>query len=59
MWIIENLGTIVVGLLVFAAAVAAFRSVKTDFSSGGCSSCGGNCSCCHSRQQAHQSQANQ
>lgn len=54
-WILSNLGTIVVGLLVLAAAYLAFQSVRKDFNTGGCSGCsgcGGSCSCCHSKGDA-------
>lgn len=53
-WILSNLGTIVVGLIVLAMAWLALCSVRKDFRSGGCSGCsgcGGGCSCCHSKPQ--------
>lgn len=48
-WFLNNFGTIAVGLIVFVIAFFAFRSVRKDFNAGGCSSCGGNCSCCHNK----------
>lgn len=52
-WILSNLGTIVVGLIVLVIVYFAFQSVRKDFNSGGCSGCGGSCSCCHSKAQNH------
>ncbi len=55
-WILSNLGTIVVGLIVLVIVYFAFQSVRKDFNSGGCSGCsgcGGSCSCCSSKAQNH------
>lgn len=49
-WILSNLGTIVVGLIVLVIVYFAFQSVRKDFNSGGC---GGSCSCCSSKAQNH------
>jgi uncharacterized membrane protein len=53
-WIMSNLGTIVVGAIVVAVAYGAFRSVRKDFQSGGCSGCSGckgGCSCSNNLQK--------
>ena len=36
-WILSNLGTIVVGLVVLVIVYFAFQSVRKDFNSGSCS----------------------
>lgn len=48
-WIINNGGTIVVGLVVLGLLYAALRSVKKDLCAGNCAGCGGcsgKCGCC-------------
>lgn len=50
-WILSNLGTIVVGLVLLAVIWLALHSVRKDMQSGGCSGCSGSCSCCHSKGQ--------
>ncbi len=45
-WLANNLGTIVVGLIVLAMVFFAARSVYRSFRSGGCSSCGDACGGC-------------
>ena len=50
-WILSNLGTIVVGLVLLAIIGLALHSVRKDMQSGGCSGCSGRGSCCHSNCQ--------
>ena len=53
-WILSNLGTIFVGLVLLAVIGLALHSVRKDMQSGGCSGCtgcSGSCSCCHSKGQ--------
>ena len=46
-WLMENLSTILVSLVIVAAIVLAVRSIKKDKANGK-SSCGGNCKSCGS-----------
>ncbi len=50
------MGTLLVGLVVLAAVIAAIRSLIRDFKTGGCSGCsaagGGHCGSCHSETKA-------
>lgn len=46
-WLMENLSTILVSLVIVAAIVLAVRSIKKDKANGK-SSCGGNCRSCGS-----------
>ena len=53
-WILDNIGTLVVGLILLTVIYFAARSVRHDLHTGGCSGChgcGGSCSCSCSRYQ--------
>lgn len=54
-WILDNWGTIVVGLVLLTVIYFAVRSVRRDVHTGGCSGCSGcsgSCSCNRSHYQS-------
>ncbi len=51
-WIISNIGTIIVGLVVLVMVFLSIRSLIADRKKG-CSSCGGSCSACGMAGKCH------